>query len=88
MEVVNLKSAITFRVELLPEQIVAWSTKSFRGKRGGTGTKPEPKEHVVFDVHEIAIESRDCPWYRFMKPQRITVLWSNVLSVQYEEAQL
>ena len=34
MEVINLKSAITFRVELTPEQTVAWTTKTFRGKRG------------------------------------------------------
>lgn len=85
MEIVNLKSAITFRVELTESQAVAWSTKTFRGKRGRPET-PDPKEHVVFDVYEIAIDSRDIPWYEFRKPQRITVLWSNVLSVQYEDA--
>ena len=86
MEVVNLKAAITFRIPLTEEQTVAWSTKSFRGKRGRPET-PDPKDHVTFDVYEITIDSRDIPWFAFNQPQRITVLWSNVLSVQYEDAQ-
>ena len=89
MEVVNLKAAITFRVQLAPEQKpVAWSTKTFRGKRG-RGEVPDPKEHVSFDVHEIALADSDSvPWYPLSPPQRITVIWSNVLSVQYEDAVL
>lgn len=86
MEVVNLKSAITFRVELTPEQTVAWSTKTFRGKRGRPDI-PDPKEHVIFDVAEIMLADSTIQWFALAKPQRISVVWSNVLSVQYEEAQ-
>jgi hypothetical protein len=84
METINLKSPITFRVALSAEQIVAWSTKTFRGKRGGRGTVPEPKEHVLFEVTDIAIEATN-PWYTLSEPVRVQILWSNVLSVQYEK---
>jgi hypothetical protein len=81
--VVNLKSALTFRIDLAGKA-VAWSSKTFRAIRQPQ-TIPEPKEHVAFDVTEIALDSRDVPWYSLNPPIRISVLWSNVLSVQHEE---
>ena len=88
MIVVNLKSAVTFRVDLKVREghvVVAWSTKTFRAEKGPS-TIPEPKQHVAFDVTEIALDSRDTPWYHLNPPIRMSVLWSNVLSVQHEDA--
>jgi hypothetical protein len=86
METINLKSPIVFHVMLGEEKRdVAFSTKTFRGKRGGTGNIPEAKEHIPYEVNAIVIDSSH-PWFDLPQPVTITVLWSNVLSVQQEKS--
>jgi hypothetical protein len=84
METINLKTAITFRVLLGEEEReVAFSTKTFRAKRCTYGKIPEPKDHVPFEVAAITIDAKE-PWFDLPKPALVTVIWSNVLSVQYD----
>lgn len=83
-------SPLTFRVDLRrgdSGKIDRFSTKTFRADSSMT-TKPDPKDHVSFDVLEIALDNSSIPWLDLTPPQRIDILWSNVLSVQYEEAQI
>lgn len=88
MIVVNLKTAITFRLELdtrpVDNRAVAFTTKTFRAVKAPDRI-PEPKDQVSFDVTAIVLDSSS-PWYTIDKPIRCAILWSNVLSVQYEEA--
>lgn len=88
VETINLKSAVVVRVQIGDDKrVCAFSTKTIRGERGGRGNTPEPKEHVPFKVTDICIDSTD-PWYRLEHPILLEVIWSNVLSVQHENANL
>ena len=59
-EIVNLKSALTFRV-VIEDRECAFTTKTFRGKNIGRGNIPESREHVPYDVYAIVVESTH-PW--------------------------
>jgi hypothetical protein len=83
METVNLKAALTFRI-MLHGKPVAFTTKTFRGERGGRGTIPDPQERVLYTVHEITLNSDTTPWLPLESRPRIEIIWSNVLSVQHE----
>jgi hypothetical protein len=85
-EILNLKSAITFRV-VIQDKVCSFTTNVFRGKNVGRGNIPDPKDHVPYDVYDILLDSSSTssPWYTLDKPATITVLWSNVKSVQLEK---
>ena len=53
-----------------------------------TPGRTRSKHHVAFEVYEIAIYSRDTPWDALDKRLRITVIWSNVVAVQDQNAAL
>lgn len=84
-ETVNLKSAITFRVNIMGKA-QAFTTRAFRGERRHRGNIPEKHDHVAYHVEEIALDSTTTPWLKLTETTVITVLWSNVLAVQYDTA--
>jgi len=82
--VINLKSAITFRVPIGTRNC-AFSTKTFRGiQLSLSKAKPDPKEQIRFRVTDIVIDSAD-PWFVLQEPVVLEIIWSNVLSVQHEK---
>ena len=85
-EIINLKSAIVFRV-LIQDTVCAFSTHTFRGKNVGRGNIPDPKDHVPYEVYDILLnaDSTSTPWYTLDKPLQVNILWSTVKSVQLEK---
>jgi hypothetical protein len=81
MEIVNLKTAVTLRIDL--GRIVAFSTKTLYGECMTQGSSRRPSDHVDYKVKAIVIDSAD-PWFDLPTALRVDLLWSNVLSVQQE----
>jgi hypothetical protein len=89
MVVVNLKLPITVRVQFGIEgdsysRTTAFTTKTFRAVKA-PDTIPEPRELVPFKIVAIVVVDSSEPWFRLDNPILLAAVWSNVLSVQYEE---